>query len=781
MKRMRRSEWIMERICVVISILLFLFALSLSVETVNAEADLGKVTSLKLTVSGQPKAVLEWDEATGDANGYTILRDNKAIVRLHGKNVTSYVDESLKPGKTYSYAVVPHYKDDSGNVTLGEPSPSEKILNGYTYQIESDGNGTLTGFTGRGETTTPAKIDGVNITRIGESCFRGNVWLEEVIVSDGVLSIDDYAFEACSMMSKATLPDSITTIGDGAFNGCTQMRNCEIPAGITKIGRGAFLYCGRLTKVNLPENLESIGEFAFAGCENLTDVTFKGNGLTEIPDRAFYKCIKLRAIVLPDSIKRIGKRAFSGCEKLENCDYPDASLGDYVFENTPLDPAPGGDDSNSDSNSASNTDSSSTDPKPMEIKSYRYESLAGGGMFDASKFNSYHSIHDRYYLWIKEYYKYNKDNFPANSEANPYIYMYLGADHYRQMTSAINGDAYKTQQSIIMSGDDYKEMYLMIDHGLFAELSRGRMSEDLLLYSGITPERVSAFAGKYEKISGPITDDLRDQIIGRIGKEYEDTAMMSATGSMSIAFAYSDGDYGSKTVVMIYASKEAMNELGSIGVERIGMCGGNEEILLNGNARHKILDVGTVKETITEIDPDTLKIIGTREGGSRTYIKIELLGGQEGSPEILKEGSPETDTNPTNPTVPHEPVAPTEFEEKSVQNTVQEAEDTTVVLKGTKINSLKRGRGSVTVRWNKQAAKVSGKRIAGYQLQLATNKKFTKNKKSVTVKNYKTVKKKVTGLKRGKKYYVRIRTYRIDNGKKIYSPWSNVKTIKTKK
>ena len=757
-----------KRICAVVTILLFLFALALSVETVNAEVDPGKVTSLKLTVSGQPKAVLEWNETKGDANGYTILRDNKAIVRLHGKNVTSYVDESLKPGNSYSYAVAPHYKDDSGNVTLGEPSPSEKILNGYTYQIESDGTGTLTGFTGRGETTTPANIDEVNITRIGDSCFRGNVWLDEVIVSDGVVSIDDYAFEACSIMSKATLPDSITTIGDGAFNGCTQMKNCEIPAGITKIGRGAFLYCGKLTKVNLPENLESIGKFAFAGCENLTDVTFKGDNLTEIPDRAFYKCIKLGAIVLPDSIKRIGKRAFSGCEKLENCDYPDtASLGDYVFENTPLDQAPGGDDSNSDSNSASNTDSSSTDPKPMELKTHSYESLADGGMFDASKFNSYHSIQDRYYQWIKEYYKYNKDNFPVYPRAFPYIYMYMGADHYRQMTSAINGDAYKTEQSIIMSGDDYVEMYLMIDHGLFAELSRGRMPEDLLLYSGITPERVSAFAGRYEKISGAITDELRGQIIDRIGEVYEEPAMMSTTGSMRIAFDYSDGDYGSKTVVMIYASKEAINELGSIAIERIGMCAGNEEILLNGNARHRILDVGIVKETITEIDPDTLKIIDRREGESRTYIKIELLGGQEGSPEIVKEE--------VAPSEEEDPIAVTPTKPKDVPRTEIKRP------KGTKIKSLKRGRGSVTVRWNKQAAKVSGKRIAGYQLQLATNKKFTKNKKSVTVKNYKTVKKKISGLKKGKKYYVKIRTYRIDNGKKIYSPWSKVKTIKTKK
>ena len=31
-----------------------------------------------------------------------------------------------------------------------------------------------------------------------------------------------------------------------------------------------------------------------------------------------------------------------------------------------------------------------------------------------------------------------------------------------------------------------------------------------------------------------------------------------------------------------------------------------------------------------------------------------------------------------------------------------------------------------------------------------------------------------------KKYYVRIRTYKIVNGKKVYSAWSKVKSVKTK-
>lgn len=92
--------------------------------------------------------------------------------------------------------------------------------------------------------------------------------------------------------------------------------------------------------------------------------------------------------------------------------------------------------------------------------------------------------------------------------------------------------------------------------------------------------------------------------------------------------------------------------------------------------------------------------------------------------------------------------------------------------KGTRLKKLKKGRKSITVRWKKQADKMPSSRITGYQLQLATDKKFTKNKKTLTVKGYKKVSKKVRGLKAGKKYYVRIRTYKTIKGKRYYSPWS---------
>ena len=49
-----------------------------------------------------------------------------------------------------------------------------------------------------------------------------------------------------------------------------------------------------------------------------------------------------------------------------------------------------------------------------------------------------------------------------------------------------------------------------------------------------------------------------------------------------------------------------------------------------------------------------------------------------------------------------------------------------------------------------------------------------------TVKKGSTVTKKVKKLKAKKKYYVRIRAYKVIGGKTYHSGWSAKKTIKTK-
>ena len=101
--------------------------------------------------------------------------------------------------------------------------------------------------------------------------------------------------------------------------------------------------------------------------------------------------------------------------------------------------------------------------------------------------------------------------------------------------------------------------------------------------------------------------------------------------------------------------------------------------------------------------------------------------------------------------------------------------------KGTSLRTPKKAKKAITVKWKRQSKKMSKSRITGYQIQLATDESFTQNKKAVNVKGYKKVSKKVTKLKGGKKYYIKIRTYKTVKGTRCYSKWSEVKTTTTRK
>ena len=103
-----------------------------------------------------------------------------------------------------------------------------------------------------------------------------------------------------------------------------------------------------------------------------------------------------------------------------------------------------------------------------------------------------------------------------------------------------------------------------------------------------------------------------------------------------------------------------------------------------------------------------------------------------------------------------------------------------IVPKGTTLKKPKKAKKAVTVKWKKQKAKMPKARISGYQIQLARNKAFTKKVKTVKVKGYKKTSKKVKKLKGKTKYYVRVRTYMKSGGNTYYSPWSKVKTVRTK-
>ena len=97
----------------------------------------------------------------------------------------------------------------------------------------------------------------------------------------------------------------------------------------------------------------------------------------------------------------------------------------------------------------------------------------------------------------------------------------------------------------------------------------------------------------------------------------------------------------------------------------------------------------------------------------------------------------------------------------------------TKVVKPAKVKSVK-------LKAKKKKLKVSWKKVSGatgYEVKAARNRKFTKGKKTVTVKKNKVT---IKNLKPKKKYFVKVRAYKLANGRKYYGKWSKVVKKKVK-
>ena len=104
--------------------------------------------------------------------------------------------------------------------------------------------------------------------------------------------------------------------------------------------------------------------------------------------------------------------------------------------------------------------------------------------------------------------------------------------------------------------------------------------------------------------------------------------------------------------------------------------------------------------------------------------------------------------------------------------TVNAASGNTVKTSITKVESKAKG---FKVTFKKKS------KIKGYQIQYSTSSKF-KSSNTKTITSSKTTSATISKLKGcNVKYYVRVRTYKVSNSKKIYSSWSKTKTVTTLK
>lgn len=195
---------------------------------------------------------------------------------------------------------------------------------GFEYFISSPGEIEIVNYHGSAESIIiPAEIDGKKVKSVYLKHNENRDIIKHVTISEGILSLDNFAFKDYHNLETVILPDSLNAIGAGAFLGCSNLKTINLPENLTELDYDTFKNCTSLKTIVLSNNITSIETDAFSNCSSLETVILP-HSLTIICGEAFLNCSKLNSIVLPDSLTEIRMKAFYGCTSLKKLIIPDS-------------------------------------------------------------------------------------------------------------------------------------------------------------------------------------------------------------------------------------------------------------------------------------------------------------------------------------------------------------------------------------------------------------------------------------------------------------------------
>ncbi len=195
-------------------------------------------------------------------------------------------------------------------------------------------------------------------------------YIGRIVISEGVTSIGECAFEECTNVTSISIPGSVTELNEYCFSACVSMKNITIPQSVTRIADGVFDACEKLTDIyyggtdaswkhitswnaGLGNNvrIHSTGVFTGTCGDNLTwtidnneVLTISGTG--RIPDYNdpssggnntapwYGYAYQIKKVVLGSGVQNIGNNAFAGCYGMTDITIPDGvtSIGDSAFD-----------------------------------------------------------------------------------------------------------------------------------------------------------------------------------------------------------------------------------------------------------------------------------------------------------------------------------------------------------------------------------------------------------------------------------------------------------------
>ena len=204
----------------------------------------------------------------------------------------------------------------------------------------------------------------------GAPWYSQRAYIGRIVISEGVTSIGECAFEDCLKVTSISIPDSVTELNEYCFYACESMKSITIPQSVTRIADGVFVACEKLTDIyyggtdaswkhitswnaGLGGNvtIHSTGVFTGKCGDNLTwtidnneVLTISGTG--RIPDYNdsssggnntapwYGYAYQIKKVVLGSGVQNIGNGAFAGCYGMTDITIPDGvtSIGDSAFD-----------------------------------------------------------------------------------------------------------------------------------------------------------------------------------------------------------------------------------------------------------------------------------------------------------------------------------------------------------------------------------------------------------------------------------------------------------------
>lgn len=147
-----------------------------------------------------------------------------------------------------------------------------------------------------------------SVETIGNRAFD-NQSFTEISMSNSVKRIGKYAFAHNGGLLRFNLSDCIEVIEEGLFQNCKNLlAPITLPDGILRIEDNAFDNCGLSGELHLPKSVVYVGQHAFNGC-GFTSIIFN-DGIETIEGFAFASC-KTPELILPSSVCLIGDYAFN--------------------------------------------------------------------------------------------------------------------------------------------------------------------------------------------------------------------------------------------------------------------------------------------------------------------------------------------------------------------------------------------------------------------------------------------------------------------------------------